>query len=132
MISNTDNYALFFGVPELCEFHGNNQQVTALNIGISLNVLNNVEIALTALQGVLNFNSFDQSPKVSFNLSALPSAIKELEITLEDGSLLKADNIELIATSNGEHSCLVLSFVDSYTNTSRWEILLSRIVENVK
>lgn len=127
MIASIDNYALFAGVPELCELHGNNQQVSALKIGISLSVLNNVEIALTALQGVLKFESFDQSPKVTFNLSALPGAIAELEIIVEDGSLLKVDYIDLIVTSNGEHSCLALAFVDSYTNTSRWEILLSRI-----
>ncbi|MCE7534299.1 hypothetical protein [Acinetobacter nosocomialis] len=127
MIAAIDNYAIFAGVPELCELHGDNQQVSALKIGISLSVLSNVEIALTALQGVLEFKSFDQSPKIVFNLSALPNAIVELEIILEDGSLLRVDHVELIISSNGEHSCFVLAFVDSFTNTSRWEILLSRI-----
>lgn len=127
MIANIDNYALFTGVPELCELHGDNQMVSSLKIGINLSVLSDVQVAIAALQSVLKFDSFDQSPKIIFNLSVLNQAIVELEVILEDGSFLKVDSVELIVTSNGEHTCYVLAFVDSFTNTSRWEILLSRI-----
>lgn len=126
MIANIDNYALT-GVPELCELYGDNQMVSSLKIGINLSVLSDVQVAIAALQSVLKFDSFDQSPKIIFNLSVLNQAIVELEVILEDGSFLKVDSVELIVTSNGEHTCYVLAFVDSFTNTSRREILLSRI-----
>ncbi|MFL1616161.1 hypothetical protein GHT89_16315 [Acinetobacter baumannii] len=127
MIANTDNYALFNGVPDYCEIHGNSIGVSALSIGLSLSILNDVEKALDALKQVYKFESFDTSPKIVFNLSAIDQSFTGFEVVLLNGSNLEAENIQLIATSNGYCSCLVLAFVDSITNTSRWEILLSRI-----
>ncbi|RCT89152.1 hypothetical protein [Acinetobacter baumannii] len=55
MIANTVNYALFNGVPDYCELHGNSIGISALSIGLSLSILNDVEKALDALKQVYKF-----------------------------------------------------------------------------
>lgn len=116
----------FTGVTELSEHHGNLGALEKLELTISSNVLGLVNRALDAVHQVAPGKSFEESPKVTLNLSYRYNSAFRLEIWLESGIRLQPGSIELIAATNGEHNCYALSFTD-YTNTCRWQILLQGV-----